>query len=71
MKKIYIAPESLKDRYGIGMLGWTHMIGWCREQWPSKEYNYLMQGDGWEFSGQGVFKFTDEEKLTFFLLRWA
>jgi len=30
-----------------------------------------MQGDGWEFSGQGVFKFTDEEKLTFFLLRWA
>ena len=71
MKKVYIAPESLKAQYGIGMLGWTRMIDWCREQWPGKDYNYIRQGDGWAFLGQGIFEFADEEKLTFFLLRWA
>lgn len=71
MKKVYISAVSLTAGYGIGMKGWTPMIDWCRKQWPGKDYDYLSHGDGWEFSGAGVFEFTDEEKLSFFLLRWS
>lgn len=50
--------------------GWLPCVDWCREQFGDNELVDYKSAK-WNFIGDGVFEFRDEQDYTLFLLRWS
>lgn len=55
--------ETVNGKYRYQ--GWTPCIDWCKEQFGDKAI------DGWNFKGEGIFEFREEDDYLLFTLTWG